>query len=221
MPRHTGRTADYVVRLKGNVHIQTADSYQGLLWNYPLRPGRYVFLPGVRYRSDGVVTVNLALYWGWGHREPLVFGDFAARRQGGGGTVSPADAAGAVLSRWQAVFCLGSGNGNNDGATGAYAGRAIVSLLFAAAGRAACGVAVPAAGLFVGKAGTAAVGHGNAIWLRWSPRPDDSACPTPESGYTRDQSPAYRPPTISQRRQPAVSRQPAANSQQPAASPMN
>ena len=29
MPRHTGRTVDYVVRLKGNVHIQTADGYQG------------------------------------------------------------------------------------------------------------------------------------------------------------------------------------------------
>ena len=70
MPRHTGRTVDYVVRLKGNVHIQTADGYQGLLRNYPLRPNRYVFLPGVRYRSDGVVTVNLALYWGRGHREP-------------------------------------------------------------------------------------------------------------------------------------------------------
>ena len=70
MPRHTGRAVDYVVRLKGNVHIQTADGYQGLLRKYPLPSGRYVFLPGVRYRSDGVVTVNLALYWGRGHREP-------------------------------------------------------------------------------------------------------------------------------------------------------
>ena len=70
MPRHTGRTVDYVVRLKGNVHIQTADGYQGLLRKYPLRPNRYVFLPRVRYRSDGVVTVNLVLYWGRGHREP-------------------------------------------------------------------------------------------------------------------------------------------------------
>ena len=70
MPRHTGRTVDYVVRLKGNVHIQTADGYQGLLRKYPLPSGRYVFLPGVRYRSDGAVTVNLVLYWGRGHREP-------------------------------------------------------------------------------------------------------------------------------------------------------
>ena len=57
MPRHTGRTVDYVVRLKGNVHIQTADGYQGLLRKYPLRPNRYVFLPGgplsFRWGGDG------------------------------------------------------------------------------------------------------------------------------------------------------------------------
>ena len=68
--RHTGRTVDYAVRLKGNVHIQTADGYQGLLRKYPLRPNRYVFLPGAQYRSDGAATVNLVLYWGRGHREP-------------------------------------------------------------------------------------------------------------------------------------------------------
>ena len=27
MPRHTGQMVDYVVRVKGNVHIQTADGY--------------------------------------------------------------------------------------------------------------------------------------------------------------------------------------------------
>ena len=31
MPHHTGRPVDYAVRLKGNVHIQTAASYRGLL----------------------------------------------------------------------------------------------------------------------------------------------------------------------------------------------
>ena len=62
MPRHTGRTVDYVAPLKGNVHIRTADGYSGLLRKYPLRPGRYVFLPGAQYRSDGVVTVSLVLY---------------------------------------------------------------------------------------------------------------------------------------------------------------
>jgi len=70
MPRHTGRTVDYVAPLKVNVHIQTADGYQGLLRKCPLRPGRYVFLPGAQYRSDWAVVVNLALYWGRGRREP-------------------------------------------------------------------------------------------------------------------------------------------------------
>ena len=31
MPHHTGRPVDYAVRLKGNVHIQTAVGYRGLL----------------------------------------------------------------------------------------------------------------------------------------------------------------------------------------------
>ena len=46
MPRHTGRTVDYVAPLKGNVHIQTADGYQGLLRKYPLRPGAMRFCLG-------------------------------------------------------------------------------------------------------------------------------------------------------------------------------
>ena len=188
MLRHTGRTVDYVVRLKGNVHIQTADGYQGLLRKYPLPSGRYVFLLGVRYRSDGAATVNLALYWGRGHREPwhLASGNIAARCQGGGAALSPADAAGAVLSQWQAVFRLGSWNGNHYGAAGAYAGGAVISLLFAAAGGAAGVVAVPAAGLFVGEAGWDCCGWAwSNIRLRRSHRPDGSACLTPESGYAR------------------------------------
>ena len=59
MPRHTVRTVDYVAPLKGNVHIQTADGYQGLLRKYPLPSGRYAFLPGAQYRSDGAVAVTL------------------------------------------------------------------------------------------------------------------------------------------------------------------
>ena len=82
-----------------------------------------------------------------------VSGDIAVGREGGGAALSPADAAGAVLSRWQAVFRPGSGNGNNDGAAGAYAGGVVT-------GGAAGVVAIPAAGLFVGEAGTAAVGQG-------------------------------------------------------------
>ncbi len=41
-----------------------------MLRKYPLPSGRYVFLPGAQYRSNGAATVNLALYWGRGHREP-------------------------------------------------------------------------------------------------------------------------------------------------------
>ena len=70
MPRHTVRTVDYVLQIKGNVRIRTADGYQGLLGKYPLRPNRYAFLPGVQYPSDGAVAVNLVLYWGRWHREP-------------------------------------------------------------------------------------------------------------------------------------------------------
>ena len=70
MPRHAGRTVDYVVRVKDDVHIQTDDGYQGLLRKYPLRKKRYVLLPGVRYRSDGAAVVNLVLCWGKGRREP-------------------------------------------------------------------------------------------------------------------------------------------------------
>ena len=127
MPRHAGRTMDYVVRLKGNVHIQT--SY--VIRDYCGEPGTVL---------------------GTGASGTLVFGDFVARRQGGGGTVSQTDAAGAVLSRWQAVFRLGSGNGNHHGAAGAYAGGAVVGVLFAVVGGAAGVVAIPAAGVFVGEA---------------------------------------------------------------------
>ena len=71
MSRYTGLPVDYVVPLKGNVHIiQTAAGYQGLPEKYPLRPGSYVFRPGAQYHSDGAVAVNLALYRGRGHREP-------------------------------------------------------------------------------------------------------------------------------------------------------
>ena len=59
MPRHTGRTVDYVMRVKGDVHIRTSDDYQSLLRKYPLRRRRYVLLPGVRYRSDGAAVVSL------------------------------------------------------------------------------------------------------------------------------------------------------------------
>lgn len=62
MPRHTGRTMAYVVCINGSIHFQIADGYREVLRKYPLRRRRYVFLPGVRYRSDGATVVNLARY---------------------------------------------------------------------------------------------------------------------------------------------------------------
>ena len=69
MPNHTGYPVDYVIRLKGDVVIQSA-GYRGRLRNYPLRKGRILFWPQTLYRSDGAAVINLALYWARGHREP-------------------------------------------------------------------------------------------------------------------------------------------------------
>ena len=160
MPRHTGRPVDYVVRLKGNVHIQTADGYQGLLRKYPLRPGPLCFCLGVRYRSDGAVVVNLVLYWGWGHREPwylatslpdakVAVGQYRRRMQ-------PEQ----YFRDGKQYFALDRGTAT----TTAWLGRMLVGLLLAccllplAARRAS--VAVSAAGVFVGEAGTDGVGDG-------------------------------------------------------------
>ncbi|MDE2813123.1 MAG: transposase [Gemmatimonadota bacterium] len=69
MPRHTGYPVDYVVRLRGDVVVQSPD-YRGRLRDYALRKGRINFWPQTLYRSDGAVVFNLILYWARGHREP-------------------------------------------------------------------------------------------------------------------------------------------------------
>ena len=69
MPHHTGYTVDYVIRLRGDVVVQSAD-YRGRLRDYPLRKGQINFWPQTLYRSDGAVVINLVLYWARGHREP-------------------------------------------------------------------------------------------------------------------------------------------------------
>ena len=69
MPNHTGYPVDYVVRLRGDVVVQSAH-YCGRLRDYPLRKGRINFWPQTLYRSDGAVVINLILYWARGHREP-------------------------------------------------------------------------------------------------------------------------------------------------------
>ncbi len=61
MPRHTGYPADYVIRLKGDVVVQSAD-YRGRLRDYRLPKGRILFWPQTLYRSDGAVVINLVLY---------------------------------------------------------------------------------------------------------------------------------------------------------------
>ena len=73
-PRHTGYPVDYVIRLKGDVVVQSADyrssGYRGRLRDYRLRKGRIVFWPQTLYRSDGAAVINLVLYWARGHRDP-------------------------------------------------------------------------------------------------------------------------------------------------------
>ena len=69
MPRHTGYPVDYVIRIRGDVVVQSAD-YHGRLRDYPLRKGRILFRPQTLYRSDGAAVINLVLYWARGHREP-------------------------------------------------------------------------------------------------------------------------------------------------------
>ena len=67
--RHTGCTVDYVVRLKGDVVVWSAD-YRGWSRNQSLRKGRIHLWPQTLYRADGAVVINLVLYWARGHREP-------------------------------------------------------------------------------------------------------------------------------------------------------
>ena len=71
MPNHTGYPVDYVIRLQGNVVVQSeAGDYRGRLRDYPLRKGRILFWPQTLYRADGAAVINLILYWARGHREP-------------------------------------------------------------------------------------------------------------------------------------------------------
>ena len=140
-------------------------------------PVTMCFCPERRWGGNG----ELGAVLGSGASGTLVSGDIAARRQGGGAALSPADAAGAVLSRWQAVFCVGGGNSNHYGAAGAYAGGLLLAcclLLLVARRR--------RGGSSGGVCSWGSCGWGwSTIWLRRSPRPYGSACPTPESGYAR------------------------------------
>ena len=71
---HTGYPVDYVIRLEGDVVVQSTDypssGFRGRLRDYPLRKGRILFWPQTLYRPDGAAVINLGLYWARGHREP-------------------------------------------------------------------------------------------------------------------------------------------------------
>ena len=74
-PRHTGYPVDYVIRLKDDVVVQSAD-YRGRLRDYTLGKGRIFFWPQTLYRSDGAALINLILYWARGDREPWYLATF-------------------------------------------------------------------------------------------------------------------------------------------------
>ena len=64
-----GHPVDYIVRLRGDVIVQS-DSFRGRLRQYSLRRRRYVLVRDARYSKDDAVRTNLVLYWGVGHIEP-------------------------------------------------------------------------------------------------------------------------------------------------------
>ena len=60
MPNHTGYPVDYVIRLKGDVVVQSAD--WGRLRDYPYARS----CSGPKPFTDGAVVINLILYWARG-----------------------------------------------------------------------------------------------------------------------------------------------------------
>ena len=68
LPTLTRCPVDYVIRLKGDVIVQT-DDFRGRLRDYPLRKNRIVFVLNARYRQDGVAATNLILFWGARHAQ--------------------------------------------------------------------------------------------------------------------------------------------------------
>ena len=69
LSRLVGYKVDYIVRLKGDVIIQT-DTFRGRLRDHPLRKRRFVFIGAAQYRQDQAVSTNMVLFWGSGHKEP-------------------------------------------------------------------------------------------------------------------------------------------------------
>ena len=153
MPRHTGRTVDYVAPLKGNVHIHDD-----------------------RWLS-GIATVNLALYWGLGHREPRYLAT----------SLSDAKvAARHYRQRMQPEQCFRDGKqyfalDRGTATTTARLGRTLVGLLLA--GRRALWQFRRRVCSW-GKLGLPRLGMERYLATP-EPLPDGLACPLPESGYAR------------------------------------
>ena len=109
--------------------------------------------------------------------------------------VSPADAAIAVLSRWQAVFCPGSGGGNYYSAAGVCpAGLLLTCCLLLLGRRASCQFRRRGC---VRRGSRGCRGWAwSTIWPRRSHRPDGSACPPPEKVDTGGGRWSSRVPTL-------------------------
>ena len=119
-----------------------------------------MFLFGIRYRSDGAVVVNLVLYWGWGHREPWYLATSLPDAKVAVGQYRRRMQLEQYFRDGKQYFALDRGTAT----TTARLGRMLVGALLACcllplvARRAS--VAVSAAGVFVGEAGTDGVGDG-------------------------------------------------------------
>ena len=134
MPRHTGQPVDYVAPLKGNVHIQTADGYRGLLGKCPCVLVAMCFCPGRNivpmgwwqsaWRCTGVGCIgNLGIWQLRCWTAKVAVRQYRKRMQ-------PEQ----YLHDGKQYFALDWGTAKSHCSAGALAGGAIVNLLFAAVG---------------------------------------------------------------------------------------
>jgi hypothetical protein len=120
LPIDMGGRIEFVVRLKGEVKIE----WQGQRWllqDLLLQRGRVHWLPGVRYRADGAVTVNLVVFWDWQMRA-LVSGYQLTAGAQGPAVLWPEDGGGRDVPRRQTPSgAAGDGKGAEFGQKGAAA----------------------------------------------------------------------------------------------------
>lgn len=63
------RKVMFVIRLPGKAMVEW-EGKRFLLKDFPSERGKVYWLPGALYREDGVIRVNLVLFWDWGMEEP-------------------------------------------------------------------------------------------------------------------------------------------------------